>query len=346
MLAGFGIVTAPNSIPAIELYHAQQVALEHGVDLSAYAQEAGVPVPALAGNATEVPADAVERMFECALSDIKIPAFGFKAGRRISMADHGILGYAYLSCKTARDSLETYFRFQQLLGNEDSAQESMSLQGEFVTITSTVARYTDPKVQQYYTEYLLGEWCSIIESNLNRKANFIHVRMNCAQPSYNSVIESSVGCSVEYDCAHNEYLLPASLLGLPLEFSDAEVAALSRQQCETALNALRNKGGMAERVCRYLVENPGETLTPETVASGLKTSYRSLRRRLQEEGTTFRELYTRVRMQLAADYLLQSALSVEQVADEIGYADRSSFQSTFKKWSGLTPTQYRQKHQP
>ncbi|BFM17922.1 ornithine utilization transcriptional regulator OruR [Maricurvus nonylphenolicus] len=345
MLAGFGIVTAPHSIPAIEIYHAQQVALEHGEDLTPYAKEADVPLSALSGNAIEVPAKAVERMFKNALKHIKIAAFGFKTGSRISIADHGILGYAYLSCKTARESLETYLRFQQLVGNDGSAQETMSIQGDTMIITSSVDHYTDPLLHQFYTEHILGEWRSIIASNVGDDVSFTHVRLACSRPSYIDEIEKSVGCSIECDSPQNEYLLPASVLDLPLKFSDAEVAALSRQQCETALNSLRNKGGMSERVCRYLVENPGKTLTPEAVAQGLQTSYRSLRRRLQEEGTTFRELYTRVRMQLAADYLLDSALSVEQIAEVIGYADRSSFQSSFKKWSGFTPTQYRQQHQ-
>ncbi len=341
MLAHFGIVTTPGTLPAIEFYYAQQIALEHGEDLGPYAASAGVPQAVLTGTATEVCSKAAKLMLETALRKIDIPAYGFKVGNRLSMTDHGILGYAYLSCDTARESLETYFRFQHLLGSEGGEEEGFILDDETATITSPVERYANTKMQQYYAERLLGEWCSVSESSFIEKFSFNLVRLACPRPSYSDDLEVFVGCAIEYDCPRNEYLMPISVLDITLHFSDAQVAALSRQQCETALKSLKSKGGTAERVCRYLVENPGKVLVPEAVAKGLGISYRSLRRRLQEEGTSFRELYSRVRMQLAADYLLQTSMSVEQVAEEVGYADRSSFQSTFKKWSGLTPTQYR-----
>jgi len=344
MLAHFGIVTSPGTLPAMDVYYAQQVALEHGEDLTPYATAAGVPLAVLSGGATEVCAKAAKSMFESAVQDIEIPAYGFKVGHRCSMTDLGILGYACLSCSTARESLETYLRFQHLLGSEGGAKEGVILEGETGTITSPVERYASSRMQQYYAERLLGEWCSVIESNLQEKVSINRVRLACPQPSYSDELEKYVGCPIEYDWFQNEYTLPTSVLDAPLKFSDAEVAALSRQQCETALKSLKSKGGMAESVCRYLVEHPAKEMTPESVAKGLNISYRSLRRRLNEEGTSFRELHSQVRMQLAADYLMQSSLSVEQVAEEVGYADRSSFQATFKKWSGLTPTQYRKRN--
>lgn len=344
MLAHFGIVTTPDSLPAIDVYYAQLVALEYGQDLTPYAEAAGVPLAVLSGGTTEVSAKAAKSMLERAVKDIDIPAYGFKVGHRISMADHGILGYAYLSCKTARDSLETYLRYQHLLGTEGGAKEGLILDGETGTITSPVEHYASSSMQQYYAERLLGEWCSVIESIFKESVSFSLVRLACPRPSYHDELEECVGCPVEYDCSRNEYVMPARFLDAPLQFSDAEVAELSRQQCETALKSLKSKGGMAESVCRYLVGNPGNELTAESVSKGLNISYRSLRRRLQEEGTSFRELYSRVRMQLAAEFLVQTSMSVEQVAEEVGYADRSSFQSTFKKWSGLTPTQYRKQN--
>jgi AraC-like DNA-binding protein len=73
------------------------------------------------------------------------------------------------------------------------------------------------------------------------------------------------------------------------------------------------------------------------VASMLHLSPRTLRRRLAEEGTSYRTLLDEVRGQLAEELLLNEQLTVEEVAQRLGYAETSSFTHAFRRWTGQGP---------
>lgn len=68
---------------------------------------------------------------------------------------------------------------------------------------------------------------------------------------------------------------------------------------------------------------------------------RTLRRKLEAEGTSYSELLSSVRHALAVDYLGTTLLSVEDVASALGFSDTASFRHAFKRWTGRTPNAYR-----
>jgi AraC-like DNA-binding protein len=67
----------------------------------------------------------------------------------------------------------------------------------------------------------------------------------------------------------------------------------------------------------------------------------TLRRRLKREGTTFQQLKDEARCDAAKLCLARPELSINEVASELGFTDPSAFHRSFKKWTGLTPGQYR-----
>jgi AraC-like DNA-binding protein len=82
-------------------------------------------------------------------------------------------------------------------------------------------------------------------------------------------------------------------------------------------------------------------VTPARVASALEMSVRTLQRRLNAEGTSFREIRDRVCRERASARLLDSAASISQIASEFGYGELAAFSKAFKRWSGESPLLYR-----
>ena len=68
----------------------------------------------------------------------------------------------------------------------------------------------------------------------------------------------------------------------------------------------------------------------------------ALIRHLREEGVNYQQLLDRVREELACWLLLHTPLSVEAIAERLGYQDTSNFSRTFKRWLGITPRAFRQ----
>ena len=76
-------------------------------------------------------------------------------------------------------------------------------------------------------------------------------------------------------------------------------------------------------------------------AEKLKTSERTLRRRLSEENTSYQAILDEVRLELAREYLLETALPLHEIAALLGFSEPGNFTHTFKRWVGVTPNIFR-----
>jgi len=73
----------------------------------------------------------------------------------------------------------------------------------------------------------------------------------------------------------------------------------------------------------------------------LGRSSRTLRRKLEAEGSSYSGLLTDVRHALAVDYLNSTLLGINDIAAALGFSDAASFRHAFKRWTGKTPNEYR-----
>ena len=80
----------------------------------------------------------------------------------------------------------------------------------------------------------------------------------------------------------------------------------------------------------------GDALTQSQVAERLAMSTATLRRRLEEEGSSFRDLVNQSKFERATS-LLQNGYSISQITEDLGYSDIRAFNRAFKQWHGQTP---------
>ena len=98
---------------------------------------------------------------------------------------------------------------------------------------------------------------------------------------------------------------------------------------------------LREKITAYLKSNAFlGTATIEQIASNFNSTPRTLQRRLQEEGVTFRDLTEEVRKSLALRYLTVENQPIKEVAFVLGYNDVSALSRAFKRWTGKTPAAF------
>jgi AraC-like DNA-binding protein len=83
----------------------------------------------------------------------------------------------------------------------------------------------------------------------------------------------------------------------------------------------------------------------EEIANQLHLSPRTVHRRLEEEGSSFRAIKDALRRDMALARLTKTRDSIAQVASDLGYADTSAFYRAFVEWTGMAPLHYRQRYQ-
>lgn len=113
------------------------------------------------------------------------------------------------------------------------------------------------------------------------------------------------------------------------------------QQCAELLEQRRVKVGTVSIVKRYLSIVGGVSSNQAAMAKLMNTSERTLKRRLSEEGTTFRSLVMQARYEIAKELLETQAIPVGDIAERLGFSDSSSFSQAFKRWHGCGPQSYR-----
>ena len=151
----------------------------------------------------------------------------------------------------------------------------------------------------------------------------------------------SASPSMRFGAPATGLLLPRDVLDRPSAFAHPELAREHEQfakrmlgEAETQRIAQRLRGMLVP-----LVETGGLEL--RAAARRLGMSPRTLQRRLADEGTSFARLADDIRQEIAEDQLLRTSASVDQIAYLTGYSEVSSFERAFKRWTRLTPSQYR-----
>ena len=81
--------------------------------------------------------------------------------------------------------------------------------------------------------------------------------------------------------------------------------------------------------------------TSEVVAARLNLSTRNLQRKLAAEGTTYRKIVDAVRKELAESYLTDASFALSEIGYLVGFSSQAAFSRAFKRWTGLTPQEFR-----
>jgi AraC-like DNA-binding protein len=98
---------------------------------------------------------------------------------------------------------------------------------------------------------------------------------------------------------------------------------------------------MLDRVRAILAERLNGDDSPAAVASALGTSVRTLQRKLREQGFSYVSILNETRRQLGTAYLLEERYSITEIAFQLGFDDASAFARAFRRWTGVSPSEYR-----
>jgi AraC-like DNA-binding protein len=147
--------------------------------------------------------------------------------------------------------------------------------------------------------------------------------------------------SVRFGQPVNQLVFDAAQLDWPLRMSDRASLRLAQDQCERALGALEHDGSIVARTRSLVARKEGGARSVEEVAALMHVSPRTLKRHLAAHGVTYSSLAESELREKAILLLQTSDLSLEEVAERIGYSDVANFTRAFRRWTGRTPARYR-----
>ncbi|MET8809173.1 AraC family transcriptional regulator [Streptomyces sp. NPDC004546] len=267
------------------------------------------------------------------------PGLGLEAGVRYHLTTYGIWGFAMISSPSWRSAIEVGLRYLDLTFAFASIR-ARARGDEFQLVLDTPD--IPPDVQRFVVE---RDSAAIQTIQRELFASPIHIRdVSYVFPPPASGAQRYAeifGVEPAFGAAESAVGIPSEILDLPLPQSDELTSALAREQCRRLLASRHARTGLAGRVRDYLLTRTATPPDVEQVAAALHMSERTLRRRLAQEGVSFRRLLDEIREQLAEELLVTGRLPVAEVAHRLGYVEVSSFSQAFRRWKGVGPREFR-----
>lgn len=265
------------------------------------------------------------------------PALGFRLGQQYNVATFGIWGFALRTSRTLRDAAETAMRYLPL----STAYCHMYTfdDGDLFGVgmdPSTIPRH----LRQFLLERDLATGINLLRELSLAGLTIARAEFQGEPPAYADLLAAAIGVTPHYHQARNAMLVPVQAADKPLPTFNANLVRMLEDQCRAQLQQ-RQLGGLAGRVRQEILGELGLVATLEEVARALALSPRSLRRKLDQEGTSFRQLVEEERRQTAEQMLSSTDMTLDELAFHLGYTDTASFTRAFRRWLGMSPGEYR-----
>jgi AraC-like DNA-binding protein len=163
------------------------------------------------------------------------------------------------------------------------------------------------------------------------------------QPTFTAGIRHFFPCPVSYDQQVNSVTFSARHLEAELLRNEADlVEFLKLAPYHIVIEPLASTLSITHRIREILGEDFREEMPSfEELTALLNMSARTLRRRLEKEGTSYQRIKDNARRDVAISMLSRDGMTVSEVAEQVGFSDPSAFHRSFKKWTGQSPGSYR-----
>jgi len=270
----------------------------------------------------------------------KAPGVVLRFGLARSILDLGLLGYTVLSCPDIGEALDVIYRYHALTSRE--YQVHLIEQGDQVVLRATARPAATIRRVVIGEEFATGFWVVLSEllpGTIDRDK--IEMRFDYGEPEYGELYSELMPCRAVFGADRISLSFPAEWGALRLQTADATVEEVCRAQCAELLRGFDASAGIVDDVRRLLLNVPANRRPRLTeIADQLMMSARTLERRLQQAGHSFRRIDSEVRMELAAQYVSLGTMSGKQVASALGYSEPAAFYRAFKLWHGKTPLEF------
>lgn len=331
--------TWPARRSAISVQLLTQFGLDQGLALDACLAGTGLDLAVLADPGAEIDAAQELLLIGNLVSALgHIPGIGVKAGLRYQINTYGIWGFAMLSSATFRAAAHLGLRYLDLTyAFHGMRLEERDDEAHFILDPRNVPE----ALRGFILERDLAGVLSIQRDLTSIPVPLNAVHLMLPEPGDASLYTELLGIRPHFNATENRLVFDRRLLDRALPGANPQVMQRCEQQCQALLDKRRVRAGLSGRLRDRLLAHPGRLPDMEQLASELHMTTRTLRRRLLEENSSFRQLLEEVRQALAEELLATGGLTLEEIAERLGYGEVSNFIHAFKRWKGVTPRQYR-----
>ena len=284
----------------------------------------------------------LERLMNAAAAYTDDAYFGLHQGQMTDFADMGILGYVMMHSGTVAEALTAYRRYNDLLCSGFNLDAETDRSSDLVRVL-LFTQHGGP-LSRHCAEDMASSMHRMIGGLASKPVqlhavSFVHEAPASADMApYARVfgVEPSFGQAV------NALVMSKEVLDYPVLYSDPRLLAMFKELARETQDGLLEHAKLSRQIWGWIKSSlPTFLPTLRQTAERFDMSERTLQHKLQGEGTSYHELSAQLRKEVAMSYLQKPEYSMADIAYALHFSEPSAFQSAFRKWTGLTPGQYR-----
>ena len=309
------------------------------VDIDAFLRSLDIEPQAVRSPDAYIPVETYLRIQDAAAEYVNDPYFGLHTGEFAQPGSWSILGYLMMNCKTLGEAFEKSGRYQRIIGNMIDARVELGL-GKVRAVYFTPPHA--PPMSRHCFEATFSSSVRLARTLSGLPLNPLEVTFIYPEPESRAEYERIFQCPVRFGQRDNSMTLDMRMGNLPIRMANPALLEHFEKYAQDFIAQMERNDATTQAVTRIILARlDDESLSIEKVAREMAVSVRTLQNRLEAEGVVFSDLLREIRHRLARQYLREN-YSVEQITYLLGFSEPSVFRKAFKKWSGVTPREYRQ----
>jgi AraC-like DNA-binding protein len=267
-------------------------------------------------------------------------ALGVKIGSTIGSVQCGVLGYLFRTSLSVLEALACYQRYERLLyagSKVDVIRTNDSL--------TLVWPSEQGLSRQLSDSLLLSSLVNIIREVLDDPSvSPTSISFTQEIPNSDKIIyEDFFGCKPLEQKKNLSITLNIKDLEKAIPYHDRTLHTLLGQQADALVEQLPSAHDIVEIIKQTIAQGlHHQRYSADSVASAMNVSSRTLHRKINNAGTTFRDILREVRQTLTIRYLSDESLSITEIALLLGYSEQSAFNRAHRKWFEMTPKKHRE----
>jgi AraC-like DNA-binding protein len=323
-------------LPAVHALHLAELVKRWGAAPGALFDGLGLDEARLADPAARLSIAQVNAVVARARALTGEPGIGIHLGFQMRVSAHGLLGFAAMTAPRVRDALVLAERFAptrtnalalHLREDRDAASVVLEELGDLGEARDAIL-----------FALVVGIWQ--IGSALTERPLDGSAELAIAEPAYFARFGRGAP-RVRFGQPANRLVFARSVLDLPLSMADPAAQRLAMEACERSLAELGERGQLVQSVRAAARTEDGAFRTLDDVASAVGVSPRTLKRKLAAHGVAYSDLVDDERREAALLLVRSPSLSLDEVAEKLGYSDVANFRRAFRRWTGVSPAAYR-----
>lgn len=281
------------------------------------------------------------RLGNAAIRLINRPDIGLEMGKRVKIPLLGLTGFLAMTAQNIEAACKVMAIYERLSSTNCRGQSTFYLEdNKGIASFYSISPYNEFNL--FVVDTVLASQYRIIEWLCGRSGAIERVEVEFPEPEYSKAYEEFFQCPVLFSQERNALVIKHEALSWPLLQKDDNAFNNMRAICDQRLAHVTKNRTLSEKVMDEispLLE--GQTPSIEQVADSLGMPPWTLRRKLQDDATSFQALLNETRQGLAESYMKDTDLAIGEIAYLLGFSSPTAFQRAFKRWTQESPGQYR-----